>query len=475
MIKSTKEFWTNAYQKNIGKLIAICYRYTRNYQLSEDLAHDAFLKAIDKAASFRGEGEFDAWLRRIVVNHVLQHLRDQKKKPYLEDLMLEHAETETEEENTHLIMSIGVTTDELLEIVDQLPEHHRLVFNLYVLEKFTHAQIGGELGISEGTSKSHLARARKKLKQLLVSRVEHIEKKEEKKRVFLLPFVISDDAEMDQLFEKSFDSFLILPKHPLSMDMIKFPGQQGLGKISFIKSYRFILATSVIISILPISWFILRKNENTKETKVADQSVSFLPKPIDSGIDTSPKKSFELQTATILQDSIIPERNINPKSMKPLDSLALILILSSSVVNTPSMVDSIKNQIEKINARRVLPSIDSPTLKNQLAALVDPMAARQKPGTFRASKLYWAKDNQELFFLGKVSVNFKDQHFRGNGSFNFLGKVYLLVVEGQLVELGKTIELSDNEYNLEVLKSKEAISKYGEAGRNGVIEISRSN
>ena len=84
MTVSTKEFWEKAYQSNIGKLVGICYRYTRNYQLSEDLAHDAFLKAIDKSGTFKGEGKFDAWLRRIVVNHTLQYLRDRKKAPYVD-------------------------------------------------------------------------------------------------------------------------------------------------------------------------------------------------------------------------------------------------------------------------------------------------------------------------------------------------------------------------------------------------------
>jgi RNA polymerase sigma factor (sigma-70 family) len=472
LIESTKEFWTNAYQKNVGKLIAICYRYTRNYQLSEDLAHDAFLKAIDKSASFRGEGEFDAWLRRIVVNHVLQYLRDQKKNPYLEDLILDHEDTVSTEENMHLIEFMGFTTEELLEIIDQLPEHHRLVFNLYVLEKFTHAQIGEELGISEGTSKSHLARARKKLRQLLVLKVEQPGKEEDDKRGFL-PAFIGDDTKLDQMFEESFSQFSIPPKHPLSMGMISLPGQQGFGWISFIKSHPIILGASVILPIFLISLLILRQSEKPKENKVNDQGSSFLPNGNYLGNDTYPGRSSHFQSATNVQDSVIADRNLNFKKMKPLDSLALMLVLASSNLNTSSMQDSVRNQI--VGPSLVLPLSDSAGSKSELPASIVQVVSRKETGTFRASKIYWAKDNQEVYFEGEVSVNFKKQHFRGRGSFNFLGKVRLLIVDGLEADLGKTVKLSNDEYQLEELDSKEAISKYGERGRYGAIEISRSN
>src|SRR4051794_9740796 len=121
LIRPNKEFWTQAYQTNIAKLTGICYRYTGNYQLSEDLAHDAFLKAIEKWQSFRGDGSFDAWLRRIAVNHVLQHLRDQKRHPYLQQLTPGQAEAIAAQDNTVLAQPMEFTIKELLEAIDQLP------------------------------------------------------------------------------------------------------------------------------------------------------------------------------------------------------------------------------------------------------------------------------------------------------------------------------------------------------------------
>jgi RNA polymerase sigma factor (sigma-70 family) len=230
LIDLTKEFWAHAYQTSIGKLIGICYRYTGNHQLSEDLAHDAFLKAIEKSQSFRGDGNFDAWLRRIVVNHVLQYLRNKKRNPYLQPLTTDQAAAISMKEDTSSTQPMEFTTIELLETVDQLPEHHRLVFNLYVLEKFSHSRIGEELGISEGTSKSHLARARKKLQQLLTEKIEIQKEEGNKEKAAILLFALTDDATTDQMFLKSFDKFSIPPENPLSLDFLQRPAKNILKK-----------------------------------------------------------------------------------------------------------------------------------------------------------------------------------------------------------------------------------------------------
>ena len=170
MTELTEKFWETIYREQIGRMIGICYRYVANRQVAEDLAHDAFISAIKNSGSFKGKGKFEAWLRRIVVNVALQYLRDQKKKKVFDNWMLnKNAEMET----PYDITSEDITTqadfskEELLDAANSLPEHHRLVFNLYVIDRFTHEQIGEELGISPGTSKSHLARARKKLREIL--------------------------------------------------------------------------------------------------------------------------------------------------------------------------------------------------------------------------------------------------------------------------------------------------------------------
>lgn len=461
MTASTKEFWEKAYQNNIGKLIGTCYRYTRNHQLSEDLAHDAFLKAIDKFGTFEGKGPFEAWIRRIVVNHTLQYLRDRKKDFYLDDLVPDTETPDPIEENIHPIQSMHFTTAELIDTIEQLPEHHRLVFNLYVLEEFTHAQIGQELGISEGTSKSHLARARKKLKQLLVQKAAENQNEKEYKKAFILLLAGDADENMDQMFRKCFDDFSIAPQNPLSLGAIKFSSN------SLLNFNVTILATSAILPIILTIVLAATKTEKPVQT------VPVIEKIVSTTAEEK-TASFPSPTATKLQDSVIPKTNLKQQPMKPLDSLALMLVLSSGPVNDVTAKDSIKNEIEKISYVDTIPSTDSVVEKSSSNFVSKPATIKKQSGTFRASELYWSAENHELYFKGQVRVNLKDNRFRGNGTFTFLGKVQLLVVDGQQVALGNTVKLADVDYDLVTVNSKKATEKYGDKGLYGAVEISRT-
>ena len=163
-IVASKTFWEKAYRQNINKLIGIGYRYTTDREIAEDLAHDAFLLAYEKVGEFEGKGPFEAWLRRIMVNQCLQYLRGQQKQKYITDY-LQH-EVENNEESTYEEKQ-DFSEAELLSVINRLPEHHKMVFNLYAIEGYKHQEIAALLGISEGTSKSQLAYARKLLQQLL--------------------------------------------------------------------------------------------------------------------------------------------------------------------------------------------------------------------------------------------------------------------------------------------------------------------
>ena len=465
MTELTKEFWKEAYQSNIGRLIGICYRYTRNYQLSEDLAHDAFLKAIDKFGTFKGKGKIEAWLRRIVVNHTLQYLRDRKKDPHLVGVMPDLMSLNPMEESIHPIKFERFTTAELSDTIDQLPEHHRLVFNLYVVEEFTHAQIGTALGISEGTSKSHLARARKKLKQLLIQKAEENQNETAYKKALVLLLARNADENMDKMCQESFDDFSIPPQKPLTPESIQFSNQNTFRDNSFLKSNVNIIATSAIISIILIIVLVASKMEKSA------QKVPVIEK---TGSDTAQNLTpFQSQTATVPQDSVVLKRNLKQKPMKPLDSLALMLVLSSGSLNEVNTKDSIKNQIEKYSQVDTKFSEDSANAKPQLDLANTLSTVQKEKGTFRASALYWSEKNKEVYLKGKVRVDFREQHFQGNGSFTFLGKVYLLVVDGQQVTSGKTLKLADDDYELVTLDSKEASEKYGDKGLYGAAEIAR--
>ncbi|MEZ4875283.1 MAG: sigma-70 family RNA polymerase sigma factor [Flavobacteriaceae bacterium] len=144
------------YRTYAGVLFGICLKYSPNKVEAEDSLQDAFITIFKRIEQFEGKGSFEGWMKRITVNTVLQKYRKKKTFDIPNEEQLEEAEEEIEAENIPL--------DYLLKIVQELPDRYRLVFNLYVLDGYSHKEIGDMLGISDGTSKSNLARARMILK-----------------------------------------------------------------------------------------------------------------------------------------------------------------------------------------------------------------------------------------------------------------------------------------------------------------------
>jgi RNA polymerase sigma factor (sigma-70 family) len=142
--------------------MTIARRYVISTHDSEEVVNDAFFKVFNKIEQYSYEASFKAWLRRIVVNTSIDHIRAQKRQPKINDI--ENFEFETEIETDILA---AFTKAELLELVNQLPPAYRTCFNLYVVDEYNHEEIADLLGISVGTSKSNLARARQFLKKVI--------------------------------------------------------------------------------------------------------------------------------------------------------------------------------------------------------------------------------------------------------------------------------------------------------------------
>lgn len=138
-------------------LFAICLRYSPNYADAEDNLQDAFLTIFKKIEQYNGKGSFEGWMKRVTVNTVLQKYRKQRSFEIVDE-----AQIEDEEEVE--IESEEIPLDFLLKIVQELPDRYRLVFSMYVMDGYQHKEIAEMLGISDGTSKSNLARARMILK-----------------------------------------------------------------------------------------------------------------------------------------------------------------------------------------------------------------------------------------------------------------------------------------------------------------------
>ena len=140
-------FWERMYAANIGRMIGVCHRYVNDLALAEDLAHEAFLKAMERSDTYRATGNFEAWLMRITVNHAIQHLRESMDTvPFVEE------EIPNVVPEVPSIWETDFTQEELLEAVQQLPVPQRTVFNLYAIDGQSHTCIADLLNISIASS-----------------------------------------------------------------------------------------------------------------------------------------------------------------------------------------------------------------------------------------------------------------------------------------------------------------------------------
>lgn len=142
-----------------SKLFSVCLKYSRNYAEAEDNLQDAFITIFKKMEQYKSKGSFEGWLKRITINTVLQQYRSEKVFDIVNETITDEVELEVDEDS--------LSMDYLLKIIQELPDRYRLVFNLYVLDGYSHKDIADMLEINIGTSKSNLARARHILKQTI--------------------------------------------------------------------------------------------------------------------------------------------------------------------------------------------------------------------------------------------------------------------------------------------------------------------
>jgi RNA polymerase sigma factor (sigma-70 family) len=151
------------YKSYAGKMLALCHRYSRTTAEAEDILQDAFIKIFTKIDSYRFDSPLGAWIRTIVVNTAINHIRKDKE--------LQYAQTIDSASNTETYAANaldGLQLEDLLALVRSLPKGCQAVFNLFAIDGFEHQEIAEKLGISVGTSKSQYARAKSLLQKKLV-------------------------------------------------------------------------------------------------------------------------------------------------------------------------------------------------------------------------------------------------------------------------------------------------------------------
>ncbi len=183
--KYKKKYQLLLYRKYAPVLGAICERYASSKNEANDLLQEGFLKIFANIKTYKEQGSFEGWMKRIVINNSISYLKKKNKRALMFYQINENIDGFHEEENVNLgenmtntdfkstIYNSGLTKEEILNVVNELPDGFKAIFNMYTFDGFKHKEIANMLGISVNTSKSQLARARKQLQGRLYELSAH--------------------------------------------------------------------------------------------------------------------------------------------------------------------------------------------------------------------------------------------------------------------------------------------------------------
>lgn len=163
-LKGDKLAFRQLYERFASRMLGVCYRYCKNSDDAHDVMQDGFVKVFSALQKFKQQSSLDTWVTRIMVNTSIDFYKKQRKFDFIEHYNFSD-ETDDDQFADQIDEVAEISEEQILELVEQLPDGCRIVFNLYVLENFTHREISEKMGISEGTSKSQLSRARQLLKE----------------------------------------------------------------------------------------------------------------------------------------------------------------------------------------------------------------------------------------------------------------------------------------------------------------------
>jgi RNA polymerase sigma-70 factor (ECF subfamily) len=158
------------FKKYAPIMLGICMRYAKDKNEAEDMVQEGFIKIFTKIGDFRGDGSFEGWMKRVMVNTAITYFKKNQKHQYHTDIdeideTISHDDGDEEE-----IGVVNLPKQRLMELIQSMPEGYRMVFNLYVFEQYSHKDIADTLNISVNTSKSQLSKARR----MLISKITRL-------------------------------------------------------------------------------------------------------------------------------------------------------------------------------------------------------------------------------------------------------------------------------------------------------------
>lgn len=141
------------------KMMGVCLRYTKNQDEANDILQEGFIKVFSKLKDFTFSGSFEGWIRRIIVNTALDHIR--KNAKFVDDIQLDVVDYQVGSDETILE---SLMAEDLMQLIQTMPTGYKVVFNMYAIEGYSHQEIATALGVSESTSKTQYLRAKNYLK-----------------------------------------------------------------------------------------------------------------------------------------------------------------------------------------------------------------------------------------------------------------------------------------------------------------------
>lgn len=301
--------WTNIYEKQSGKLLASLSRYVTDIETAEDILHESFIKAMQSAHTFQSTGALEAWLKQITINTALDYIRKNKNLSFvdIEELQIADEATQTSQakDSKSIIYNSSFSRDELLEIINSLPVQQKTIFNLYVIDGFSHKEIAETLNINESLSKTTLSRTRKKVQSLLLEKALNKEKKYNKRRgvIAVLSTAIAGETFADNIFKQAFKNDFFTAK--MASDVIGKNTQNAQplvikSTIKILKSASIIAGGTAVTASITLG--VVAYNSSEKENRITlpqtkeaitkievKQSSDSLLQDVDFGTNSKPQ------------------------------------------------------------------------------------------------------------------------------------------------------------------------------------------
>lgn len=337
-----KTNWHEIYTAFSPKLLGICRRYIKDIATAEDIVQDSFIVAIQKESDLKNKKALKGWLCRIVINRAISYLKNEKLTSYADTTNLEYID-ETTEMNTVVldkrlaILASDFSHEDLLEAIDSLSENHKTVFNLYIIDEFSHIEISKLLQISVGTSKSSLSRARKNVQQFLVDKLKNKTDEKKKRRIAFLLFFGFGNQLFANYYKKSFNEFEIKPKKAFdSSKKIENIAMSFVIKSNAFSNY---MKTGVVLFGVVLLILFLYKEKNVPITTVKTPIVN------KNQVKVITEDSIH-ETHFVKKDSLI-KNEIKPKVKAKKITPKITLQKDSLSVEEPKKIVVVKRQIIK--------------------------------------------------------------------------------------------------------------------------------